>query len=58
MVSKVDWRLNFMPEIDDGVLREQARTIVSRWDVDVMREYLPEDDLELLLADRNADSVS
>ena len=57
-VQRSSWCLNFMPAIDDSVLRKQARTVVSRWDVDVMREYLPQDDLKLLLADGNASSMA
>jgi hypothetical protein len=54
---RLNWRLNFMPGINDAVLRKQARTVVDRWEVDVLRESLPEDDLELLLSDGDADSA-
>ena len=57
-VQKPDWRLDFLPAIEDDVLCEQAKTVIGRWDMDVMREYVPDDDLESLLADRSAVSNS
>lgn len=49
-IQETGWRLDFMPAIEDDILREKAKAVIDRWDVDVMREYLPEDDLRLLLA--------
>jgi len=56
-LRQTDWRLNAVPTIEDDILREKAKNMVDRWDVDTMREYLLEDDLKLLLANRDANSM-
>lgn len=48
-IRRRDWRLDFMPAVDDEVFLEQAATVVEGWDMDVMREHLPEEDLKILL---------
>jgi len=56
-VRRTAWRFDFMPPLEDDVLREQAKTVVNRWNMDVMRKYVPENDLALLLADDDMNLV-
>lgn len=53
---KPDWRLDFMPAVKGYVLREQAKQLTG--DLGVVQEYFLHDDLRLLLAARNTDSMA
>ncbi|GIV57663.1 MAG: hypothetical protein KatS3mg042_0576 [Rhodothermaceae bacterium] len=49
-VRRSGWRFDVLPPIDDEPLRRYGREVVQAWDLDVMRRYVPEDDLKVLLA--------
>ena len=42
-------RFDFMPAIDDAPIRQYGKEVVERWDLDVMRKYLSNEDLDWLL---------
>lgn len=51
-------RFDFMPPIDDGLLRQYGEEVVRTWDLDVMRKYMSEADLALLVANEEDNELA
>jgi hypothetical protein len=49
LIKSPDYDFDFLPSIEDDVFHDYADRIIERWDVDVIREHLPDGDWHQLV---------